>query len=145
MTDLALRPAAALLFASLALAVTACSPRDSGEHVQTDSPELPEEQRLTLEAIFTDGEYDAKSPGRIRWLADGSGYTMVEDVEGYDDDNPDLDEDGEELPAPKEIVFYDPATDERRVLVSAAALTPEGEDRPLAIDGYSCRRTSQSS
>jgi len=138
MTDFARRPVFALLAASLVVA--ACSPRDGGETVDTvdtSAQDLPEDQRLTLEAIFADGEYDAKSPGRIRWLADGSGYTMVEDVEDYDEDNPDLDEDGEDLPAPREIVFYDPATDERRVLVSADELTPEGEDRPLDIDGYS--------
>ncbi|MGB1299354.1 MAG: S9 family peptidase, partial [Psychrobium sp.] len=33
---------------------------------------------LTLEQIYKDGEFRSEWIGRIRWLADGTGYTAVE-------------------------------------------------------------------
>ncbi len=99
-------------------------------------PDLAPEERLSLEAIFEDEAWEPEAPGPIKWLADASGYTMLETVAGYDEDTPELDDDGEELPAPKDIVLYDPATGDRSILVAAAALTPEGRDRPLTVDDY---------
>lgn len=101
-----------------------------------EAAELSPEQRLSLEAIFDEEAYEPEEPGAIEWLADGSGYTALETIDGYDEENPELDEDGEERPAPKDIVRYDPASGERSVLVAASALTPEGESRPLAVDDY---------
>lgn len=119
------------------VAITACSNgTDPAALPPPPIVDLDAEESLTLEAIFADEDYEAERPGRIKWLADGSGYTMLETVEGYDEDDPELDDEGEELPAPKDIVFHDPATGEQRVLVSAAALTPEGAERPLEIDDY---------
>jgi dipeptidyl-peptidase-4 len=101
---------------------------------QTNSPEA--DQVLTLEAIFKDFDFDPKEPGQIRWLEDGSGYTALETVEAYRDIDPERDEEGEIIKWPEDIVFYDPATQERKILISAQQLTPEGEDTALHIDDY---------
>ncbi len=92
---------------------------------------------LTIEAIFKDYAYDPKEPGQIRWLEDGSGYTALETVEEYRDVEPERDEEGEIIKWPEDIIFYDPASLERSTLISAAQLTPGGEDKTLTIDDYS--------
>jgi len=92
---------------------------------------------LTLEAIFKDYAYDPKELGQIRWLEDGSGYTALETVEEYRDVEPERDEEGEIIKWAEDIIFYDPATMERIVLISAGQLTPEGKDNALTIDDYS--------
>ena len=61
-------------------------------------------------------------PG-VRWLPDGSGYTMLEgskDASGGQD-----------------LVQYDAATGKREILVPAAHLVPPRESAPLSIHGYS--------
>jgi len=92
---------------------------------------------LTIEAIFKDYIYDSKEPGQIRWLEDGSGYTALETIEEYRDVEPERDEEGEIIKWPEDIIFYDPASLERSTLISAAQLTPGGEDKTLTIDDYS--------
>lgn len=121
----------------LAIAVVAACDGESPPASEAIEPAaLADSERLTLEAIFDEKDYDPEAPGPIKWLADGSGYTMLETVNGYDEDNPELDEDGEELPAPKDILRYDPESGERSVLVSADTLTPAGDERPLSVDDY---------
>ena len=93
-------------------------------------------QMLTLEAIFKDYAFEAKQPGQIRWLKDGSGYTALETVEAYRDVEPGRDEEGEIIKWAEDIIFYDPATLERKVLISAGQLTPEGTEKALTIDDY---------
>ena len=91
---------------------------------------------LTLEAIFKDYAFEAKVPGQIRWLKDGSGYTALETVEAFRDVEPERDEEGEIIKWAEDIIFYDPATLERKILISAGQLTPEGKDKALTIDDY---------
>jgi dipeptidyl-peptidase-4 len=91
---------------------------------------------LTLEAIFKDYAFEAKQPGQIRWLKDGSGYTALETVEAYRDVEPERDEEGEIIKWAEDIIFYDPATLERKILISAGQLTPEGKEKALTIDDY---------
>ena len=93
-------------------------------------------QMLTLEAIFKDYAFEAKQPGQIRWLKDGSGYTALETVEAYRDVEPERDEEGEIIKWAEDIIFYDPATLERKILISAGQLTPEGKEKALTIDDY---------
>ncbi len=93
-------------------------------------------QMLTLEAIFRDYAFEAKQPGQIRWLKDGSGYTALETVEAYRDVEPERDEEGEIIKWAEDIIFYDPATLERKILISAGQLTPEGKEKALTIDDY---------
>ena len=101
-----------------------------------DAASLRDDQLLTLEAIFKDDEYEPEEPGQIRWLEDGSGYTTLETLEAYKDAELEKDEEGEEIKAPEDIVFYDPETLDRTILVSAQQLTPEGAERALIVDDY---------
>ena len=91
---------------------------------------------LTLEAIFKDFAFEAKEPGQIRWLKDGSGYTALETVEAYRDIEPERDEEGEIIKWAEDIIFYDPATLKRKILISAGQLTPKGKEKALTIDDY---------
>jgi dipeptidyl-peptidase-4 len=77
---------------------------------------------LTLDRIFHDEEFKAKSFGPARWLDDDSGYTTLEAT-------PDNDK-------VKEIVQYALPSGERTVLVTAADLTPPHADQPLLIKAY---------
>mgnify|MGYP001812967284 FL=1 len=92
---------------------------------------------LTLEAIFKDYAYDPKEPGQIRWLEDGSGYTALETVEEYRDVEPARDQEGEIIKWAEDIVFYNPETLERSILISASKLTPKDTEKALTIDDYS--------
>lgn len=78
---------------------------------------------LTLERIIVGKEFGAQFYGAVQWLADGSGYTKLED--------------SEETAGGRDIVKYNPATGAREVLVTAAALIPDGGTEPLEIDEYS--------
>lgn len=75
-----------------------------------------------LRRIFNEQAYNVPRFGPARWLPDGSGYTTVE-------------------PAPQggvgsDIVRYDAASGERRVLVAGARLVPSGTTTPLSIADY---------
>ena len=91
---------------------------------------------LTLEAIFKDHSYDPKEPGQIRWLEDGSGYTALETVEEYKGVEPERDKEGEIIKWPEDIVFYDPETLQRSILIPATQLTPPGAEKALTIEDY---------
>jgi len=86
---------------------------------------------LTIERIYKDDEFKSQWLGQIRWLADGSGYTAVEKSAKAK-----LSSAGHDESISKDIVFYDPNTLNRKVLISAQQLTPTGQDKPLAIDNY---------
>ena len=122
-------------FAMLAfiLAIGACSRQTGPDAAESPKPV----SMLTLEAIFKDHAYDPKLPGQIRWLEDGSGYTALETVEAYSDVEPERDTEGEIIKWPEDIVFYNPATLERSILISASQLTPEGAEKALTVDDYS--------
>jgi len=91
---------------------------------------------LTLEAIFKDHSYDSKSPGQIRWLEDGSGYTALETVKEFVDVDPERDVEGEIIKWDEDIVFYDPETLDRSILISALQLPPEGAEKALTVEDY---------
>ncbi len=77
---------------------------------------------LTLERIYSSGEFGTERFGPARWLADGSGYTTVERsaaARGGDD-----------------IVRYDAETGAREVLVPAMRFVSEESSSPLSIDDY---------
>ena len=82
---------------------------------------------LTLDTIFT---YTPKFPGELQWQADGSGYFMLEPS-----------------PTVKErldLVRYDAASGERRVLVAAEKLVPQGTSAPLVIEQFDFSPDAQS-
>jgi dipeptidyl-peptidase-4 len=74
-----------------------------------------------LGRIFQDHAYDPPAFGPARWLPDGSAYSTVEAsaVAGVSD-----------------IVRYDAATGERRVLVAGSRLVPRGRQAALGISDY---------
>ena len=73
-----------------------------------------------LGRIFEDHAYDAPPFGPARWLPDGSAYAIVERHANGGSD----------------IVRYDAATGERRVLVDGARLVPPGQKNGLTIADY---------
>ncbi len=75
---------------------------------------------LTVARVFS-REFGAKGVGQLRWVDGGSGFLTVE---------PAADGKG------REIVRHETATDARKVLVTAAQLTPEGADAPLAFQSF---------
>jgi len=91
---------------------------------------------LTNEAIFATEDYEAKEPGATQWLTAENAYTALEPAPGQEEREAELDDSGEEIPPPQEIVAYDLDSLERRVLVTTKQLTPEGRDTPLAVDDY---------
>lgn len=75
-----------------------------------------------LRREFIAKDFAVKSFGPARWLNEGQSYTTLEPsakVEGATD-----------------VVRYDTASAQRKVLVSAGQLTPAGSDKPLAIEDY---------
>ena len=81
----------------------------------------PDSSQLSLARIFSSREFAPKYIDQSQWLGD-SAYTVIEDAP---------DGRGSELAA------YDPATGSRKVLVTAAMLTPAGTASPLALEDYS--------
>jgi dipeptidyl-peptidase-4 len=84
---------------------------------QTDS------SLLTLDRIYSSGEFSPQFPGAFRWMPDGTAYTKLEQsttTEGGQD-----------------LVRYEAATGSRRVLVPAGRFVPEGSESPLRVEGYS--------
>ncbi|MEO5821260.1 MAG: S9 family peptidase [Vicinamibacteraceae bacterium] len=73
-----------------------------------------------LVRIFDTRAFAVPRFGPARWLADGSGYTVLETGKS----------------GGSNIVRYDARTGARSVLVDAARLTPPGAATPLAIDDY---------
>ena len=78
--------------------------------------------RLTLDRIYASREFSGARFGPTRWIDDGSGYTTLERSEG---------------PAGgRDIVRYETESGERRILVPAERLIPEGGSTPLSIENY---------
>ena len=117
-----------LAFAAVSVSVVACqSTTVKPSTATTRAVENP----LSNERIYKDNEFTSQWHGRIRWLSDGSGYTAVEKSATTIKN-----EQGKAQSIGKEIVFYDPNTLKRTVLISAEQLTPAGKSKPLAIDNY---------
>jgi dipeptidyl-peptidase-4 len=85
-------------------------------------PKLPESLAGQLQRIFAKKEYEAKKFGPARWQEQGRAFTTVEPSAA--------------TPGAKDIVRYDSATGERRVLVAASRLVPAPGRPPLEIDDY---------
>ena len=119
-----------LVGAALITTIAACQ-NTYKNNAQTDSKNNPSANALTLKRIYQDYEFSSDRIGRIRWLADGSGYTAIEKSAATK-----TDENVKAQSIGKDIVVYDPETLNRKVLVSAEQLTPEGADKPLSIDNY---------
>jgi dipeptidyl-peptidase 4 len=77
---------------------------------------------LTLDRIFSSGEFRSETFGPARWLDDGSAYTTLEPSPGNRET--------------RDIIRYETATGVRSVLISADALRPSGTAASLVIDDY---------
>jgi len=91
---------------------------------------------LSNEVIYSDWEYHAKRPGTVRWVDEGAAYTALETAPGYEDVVLEKDDYGDDIKLYEEIVNYDPATQERTVLITLDQLTPKGSDKALVVDDY---------
>lgn len=128
------RAARYALYAIFGATLVACS--NINDSTASSSQAVPGNAgQLTLASIFTEDNYKAERPGRLQWLSDNSGYTMLETPEGYQAST--TDDDADKNPEPKDIVFYQPSTGQRSVLVQAEFLTPADAGHPLEIDNYS--------
>lgn len=130
------RPRDFLFSCTCLLLLAACG---DPEVTVTDSAETaasPVEGGLTLEDIFAEKAYEPERPDAIKWLKDGSGYTVLETNADFEDAEPEQDEDGNDIKLPEDIVFYDPETMDRSVLISMQQLTPADADRALVVDDY---------
>ncbi len=82
----------------------------------------PDNSLLTVDRIFNSDEFAPQFVGGFRWLKSGDAFTKIErstTVQGGSD-----------------LVSYDAATNERKVLLAAEKLIPKGESKPLPINGY---------
>ncbi|MCS1407832.1 MAG: Dipeptidyl aminopeptidase 4 [Verrucomicrobia subdivision 3 bacterium] len=89
---------------------------------RADAKEV-DESKLTLKRIFEGDDFAEESFGPARWLPDSSGYVIVEKSEGK--------------AGGKDLVFYAPESDEKKVWVASRHLIPSGETQPLSIEDYS--------
>ena len=119
-----------VLTTAIAVSLFACQ-STSTENTTKSEMNLDKSTALTVESIYKDNEFSSDSISRLRWLADGTGYTVVEKSEITK-----IDDKGEDVSIGSDIVVYDPETLERSVLISAKQLTPNGVDKPLAIHNY---------
>jgi dipeptidyl-peptidase-4 len=91
---------------------------------------------LTNEAIYKSWDYNPKKPGVIRWAEEGSSFTALETAKGYEDAELEKDRNGDDIKIYEEIVQYDPATLDRKILISLSQLTPKGSEKALVVDDY---------
>ena len=82
----------------------------------------PDRSLLTVERIVDSNDFKTESFGPARWLRDRPQYATLEKSE--------TDEDA------RDVVYYDPASGARTVVVPAAKLTPAGASKPLKINNY---------
>jgi dipeptidyl-peptidase 4 len=87
--------------------------------------EKDDPSRLTVQRIFGSGEFEPEHVA-IRWVPDGSSYVTLEP--------------SSENSGGRDLVSHDPASGEKRVLVSAAELIPPKESSPLSIEDYAFSR-----
>src|SRR5690554_2699278 len=109
----------ALIGVSATLFISGCStlPGTGEQSAATHGTD----QEIQLDQLYREGKFNARGVGPTRWLADGSGYTVLETAAAGGHD----------------LVRYHPETQQRTVLVRAADLTSEGHQQPLHIADYS--------
>ncbi|MDJ0940947.1 MAG: DPP IV N-terminal domain-containing protein [Woeseiaceae bacterium] len=84
---------------------------------------------LTNAAIFGDKAFDAKEPGRTKWLPGENAYTTLETAGTFEGE-------ANGKKPPRDIIAYDLDSLERTVVVTAEQLTPKGAEAALTVDDY---------
>ena len=87
------------------------------------SAQEPDPGLLTLDRIINSREFQSERFGPVKWLKDGSGYTTLESSEA--------------TTSGRDIVWYNPETGKRKILIRAQQLIPRGKQKPLDISNYS--------
>jgi len=77
---------------------------------------------LTVERIVDSNDFKTESFGPARWLTDRTQYATLEKSE--------TDEDA------KDVVYYEPESGERTIVVPAAKLIPSDQSKPLKVNDY---------
>jgi dipeptidyl-peptidase-4 len=121
-----------LMLALSTFTLAACN--SAGKPPISDS--LSNGLELSNEAIFQSWDYNAKKPMPVRWLDEGGDYSVLETAPGYEQVKLEKDRYGDDIKVYEEIVQYDPATLQRKVLITLKQLTPSGSDKALPVDGY---------
>ena len=88
--------------------------------LQTTVPAQQQSPRLTLEDIFQNGTYQTKGYQAIKWLNEQAFTTLEAAPAG----------------SGRDIISNDVSTGEKRVLVAARQLTPNGQSEPLKVADY---------
>lgn len=83
-------------------------------------PAGAQDNALTVDRIFSSGEFAARGYS-VEWMPEGGEYFVLEPA----DEGPGND-----------IVLVDPVVESRRVLVTAANLTPDGADTPIDVESF---------
>lgn len=91
-------------------------------NVWVNAQTLPDSSLLTLDRIFTTGEFSGDYFSQPRWIEDGNAYTATEPSSTHE--------------RTRDIVKYDTKTGERSVLISAVDLMPKGQEKPLRLSNY---------
>jgi len=86
---------------------------------------------LTVDRIFGKEEFEPEDWGPALWLKDGSGFTTLEKSEAAV-----VSTDADDKKEIQDVVFYDPESGKRSVLVCASNLVARGESKPLIIEDY---------
>lgn len=89
---------------------------------ETGTAKVEPSGNLTIERIFVDQEFKARSFGPASWMPEGHAYTRYLPVS----------EDSEAAG----IFRVHPETGEKELLVSPEALTPTGQEKPLTVESY---------
>ncbi len=77
---------------------------------------------LSLDKIFTTGEYNARGIGQTQWLGDGDSYVKVER--------------SATMPSGRDVISYDAKTGKREIIVPVEKLIPKGEKTPISMESY---------
>lgn len=84
-------------------------------------PGQSQEGILTLEDIYVNYTYSTERFGPVKWYKNGEGYTSLEQS---------ADNKG------RNIVLYQTKSGDKKILVPASRLIPQGKDKPLWISNY---------
>lgn len=86
------------------------------------SAQTPSLSKLTLDDLYKNNVFSQKGINSVRWMKDNKAYSALE---------------ANKQIGGKDMVSYDAQTGERKVVVSAEKLIPEGEQNPITISNYS--------
>ncbi len=78
--------------------------------------------QLTLDRIFEGDEFKGEDPPVIQWMKRRSGYTTLEKPAGKEPG--------------RDLIWNDPATGKKEILVPALRFVPPGEEAPLSVEAY---------